>query len=86
MQAITHYTHVALIPRVLLPLAVVHIPRESLWHSYYRTCRLVRDICPYLGAGCCLLVMVGISGGKMTVNSRKWSCGVCGKGIQANSV
>ena len=30
--------------------------------------------------------MVGSSGGKMTVNSEKWSCGVCGKGVQANSV
>ena len=26
-------------------------------------------------------VMVGISGGKMIVNSRKWPCGVCGKGV-----
>ena len=31
-------------------------------------------------------VMVGSSGGKMIVNSRKWPCGVCGKGVQANSV
>ena len=31
-------------------------------------------------------VMVGSSGGKMIVNSGKWSCGVCGKGVQANSV
>ena len=30
--------------------------------------------------------MVGISGGKMIVNSGKWPCGVCGKGVQANSV
>ena len=30
--------------------------------------------------------MVGISGGKMIVNSGKWSCGVCGKGVLANSV
>ena len=31
-------------------------------------------------------VMVGSSGGKMNVNSRKWPCGVYGKGVQANSV
>ena len=31
-------------------------------------------------------VMVGSSGGKMIVNSRKWPCGVCGKGVQTNSV
>ena len=31
-------------------------------------------------------VMVGSSDGKMNVNSGKWSCGVCGKGVQANSV
>ena len=31
-------------------------------------------------------VMVGSSGGKMMVNSGKWPCGVCGKGVQANSV
>ena len=31
-------------------------------------------------------VMVGSSGGKMIVNSGKWYCGVCGKGVQANSV
>ena len=31
-------------------------------------------------------VMVGSSGGKMNVNSGKWPCGVCGKGVQANSV
>ena len=31
-------------------------------------------------------VMVGNSGGKMSVNSGKWPCGVCGKGVQANSV
>ena len=31
-------------------------------------------------------VMVGSSGGKMIVNSRKWPCGVCGKGVQANCV
>ena len=30
--------------------------------------------------------MVGSSGGKMIVNSGKWPCGVCGKGVQANSV
>ena len=31
-------------------------------------------------------VMVGSSGGKMIVNSGKWPCSVCGKGVQANSV
>ena len=31
-------------------------------------------------------VMVGSSGGKLIVNSGKWPCGVCGKGVQANSV
>ena len=31
-------------------------------------------------------VMVGSSGRKMIVNSGKWPCGVCGKGVQANSV
>ena len=31
-------------------------------------------------------VMVVSSGGKMIVNSGKWPCGVCGKGVQANSV
>ena len=31
-------------------------------------------------------VMVGSSGGKMMVNSGKWPCGVCGKGVQANPV
>ena len=31
-------------------------------------------------------VMVGSSGGKIIVNSGKWPCGVCGKGVQANSV
>ena len=31
-------------------------------------------------------VMVGSSGGKMIVNSGKWPCGVCGKGVQENSV
>ena len=31
-------------------------------------------------------VMVGSSGRKMIVNSGKWSCGVCGKGVPANSV
>ena len=31
-------------------------------------------------------VMVGSSGGKMIVNSGKWPCGVCGKGVQANSI
>ena len=29
-------------------------------------------------------VMVGSSGGNMIVNSGKWPCGVCGKGVQAN--
>ena len=31
-------------------------------------------------------VVVGSSGGKMIVNSGNWPCGVCGKGVQANSV
>ena len=31
-------------------------------------------------------VMVGSSGGKMIINSGKWHPGVCGKGVQANSV
>ena len=31
-------------------------------------------------------VMVRSSGGKMIVNSGKWPCGVCVKGLQANSV
>ena len=31
-------------------------------------------------------VMVGSSGGKMIVNSGRWPCGVCGNGVQANSV
>ena len=31
-------------------------------------------------------VMVVNSGGKMIVNSGKWPCGVCGKGVQANTV
>ena len=31
-------------------------------------------------------VMVESSGGKMIVNCGKWPCGVCGKGVQANSV
>ena len=31
-------------------------------------------------------VMVGSSGGKMIVNSGKWPCGVCRKGVHANSV
>ena len=31
-------------------------------------------------------VMVGSSGEKMIINSGKWSCGVCGKGVQTNSV
>ena len=38
-----------------------------------------------VNAGKCK-VMVGSSGGKMIVNSGKWPCGVCGKGVQANSV
>ena len=31
-------------------------------------------------------VMAGSSGEKMIVNLGKWTCGVCGKGVQANSV
>ena len=31
-------------------------------------------------------MMGGSSGGKIIVNSGKWLCGVCGKGVQANSV
>ena len=31
-------------------------------------------------------MMVGSSGGKIIVNSGKGPCGVCGKGLQANSV
>ena len=31
-------------------------------------------------------VISGSSGGKMIANSGKWPCGVCGKGVQANSV
>ena len=31
-------------------------------------------------------MIVGSSGGKIIVNSGKWPCGVCGKGVQANSV
>ena len=30
--------------------------------------------------------MVGSSGGKMIINHGKWPCGVCGKGVQANSI
>ena len=30
-------------------------------------------------------VMVGSSGGKIIVNSGKWLCGVCGKGVHATS-
>ena len=30
--------------------------------------------------------MVVNSGGKIIINSGKWACGVCGKGVQANSV
>ena len=30
--------------------------------------------------------IIGSSGEKMIVISGKWSCGVCGKGVQANSV
>ena len=33
-----------------------------------------------------LPMMVWSSGGKKIVNSEKWPCGVCGKGLQANSV
>ena len=38
-----------------------------------------------VNAGKCK-VMVSSSGGKIIVNSGKWSCGVCGKGVQAKSV
>ena len=38
-----------------------------------------------MNAGKCK-VMVGSSGGKMIVNSGRWPCGVCGKGVHANSV
>ena len=38
-----------------------------------------------VNAGKCK-VMVGSSGGKMIINSEKWPSGVCGKGVQANSV
>ena len=31
-------------------------------------------------------VIVGSSGGEMIVQSGKWPCGVCAKGVQANSV
>ena len=31
-------------------------------------------------------IMVGSSGGKMIVNSRKWPCGVCRESVQANSI
>ena len=31
-------------------------------------------------------VMVGSSDGKLIVKSEKWVCGVCGKGVQANSI
>ena len=31
-------------------------------------------------------VMLGSSGGKMIVISGKWPCGVCGKGVQENSL
>ena len=31
-------------------------------------------------------VMVGSSGVKIIINSGKWPCGVCGKGVQTNSV
>ena len=31
-------------------------------------------------------VMGPSSGEKMIVNSGKWPCGICGKGVQANSV
>ena len=33
-----------------------------------------------------LKAVVGGSGKKMIVNSGKWPCGDCGKGVQANSV
>ena len=36
--------------------------------------------------GECMKVIVGSSGGKMIRNFRKWPCGVCGNGVQANSV
>ena len=32
------------------------------------------------------VVKWALSCGNMTVNSGKWPCGVCGKGVQANSV
>ena len=38
-----------------------------------------------MNAGNCK-VMVGSSSGKTIVNSGKWPCRVCGKGVQANSV
>ena len=31
-------------------------------------------------------LMVGSSSRKMIVNSGKWPCGVCGKGVEANYV
>ena len=31
-------------------------------------------------------VMAGSSGGKMIINAGKWPCGVCRKGVKANSV
>ena len=31
-------------------------------------------------------VVVDSSGGKMIVNSGTWPCGVCGNGVQANSI
>ena len=30
--------------------------------------------------------MVGISVWKMIVNSGKWRCGICGKGVRSNSI
>ena len=32
------------------------------------------------------MVLFGSSGRKMIVTHGKWPCGVCGKGVQANSV
>ena len=40
----------------------------------------------YKGKGDKSKVMVGSSSGNMIVYSGKWSCGVCGKGVLANSV
>ena len=38
-----------------------------------------------MNAGKSKMTVVSL-GGKMIVNSGKWSCGVCGKGVQTNSV